>query len=115
VIPKERKAEYYATALDVCPFREWRAGFTDKRTKNTIDNRILRMMNGNFGDSKTIGSGVSEARIFLGPGYRIYYAVHEFKLVLLLGGDKGSQVSDVGLAKEYWRDYQQRILKCKPT
>jgi putative addiction module killer protein len=113
VTPKERRAVYYETALGALPFQEWRDSITDTRTRSTIDGRIRRLRSGNFGDSKPIGDGVSEARIFLGPGYRIYYAVHELILILLLGGDKGTQDADITRAKAYWKDHQRRVLKCK--
>jgi putative addiction module killer protein len=64
---------------------------------------------GNFGDCKNVGDGVSELRICYGPGIRIYYSRVGSKIVLLLcGGDKGSQAKDINKAKEFLKDYQSR-------
>jgi putative addiction module killer protein len=67
------------------------------------------MSAGNYGDIRALGDGVWEARIDWGPGYRIYYAQVDLKIILLLlGGDKRKQVSDIQLAKDYLRDWQLR-------
>jgi putative addiction module killer protein len=61
---------------------------------------------------KTIGEGVSELKIHYGPGIRIYYARVENTIILLLcGGDKGSQTKDINRAKEYLKDYLSREKK----
>jgi putative addiction module killer protein len=68
------------------------------------------MILGNMGDSKSVGEGVYEARIAYGPGYRIYYAQGGETMVLLLcGGDKGTQRRDIELAKRYLADYRRLI------
>ena len=66
------------------------------------------MRNGNFGKSKPIGEGASESKIDLGPGYRIYYGVDGANIILLLGGDKSTQVADIKVAKALWADYRER-------
>ena len=64
------------------------------------DIRIRRLSLGNFGDVKPVGSGVSELRIDHGPGYRIYFLQRGTDImVLLAGGDKGSQSQDIHTAK----------------
>jgi putative addiction module killer protein len=64
---------------------------------------------GNFGDTRQLGAGVAELRIDWGPGYRVYYALLGRTCVLLLcGGDKRKQSSDIRRAIEYLRDYQER-------
>jgi len=61
--------------------------------------RIKRASNGNFGDAKSVGSGVSEMRIDTGPGYRVYFFRRGQELVILLcGGDKKSQQADIAQA-----------------
>jgi putative addiction module killer protein len=72
--------------------------------------RIDRVREGNLGDARPVGMGVSELRIPVGPGYRVYYARDGETLVLLLcGGDKGSQDDDIRRARAYWTDYKARM------
>ena len=60
----------------------------------------MRVQSGLFGDVKPIGEGVSELRIDYGPGYRIYFAQRGAELIILLcGGDKGTQDRDIRTAK----------------
>jgi putative addiction module killer protein len=61
------------------------------------------MSEGNFGDTRPVGDGVSELRFSFGPGYRIYYTRRQNDgtlIILLAGGDKGSQRRDISLAKQ---------------
>jgi len=64
---------------------------------------------GNFGDCRALREGVSELRIDWGPGYRVYYAMMGRTCVLLLcGGDKRRQLSDMKRAIEYLEDFKER-------
>lgn len=90
------------------PFSIWRDSLDDKLTRAIIDARIARLRGGNLGDSRPVGSGVSENAIDYGPGYRIYYAAAGDKIILLWGGDKSSQNADIQTAKRFWRDYKER-------
>jgi putative addiction module killer protein len=73
------------------------------------DGRVRR---GSLGDCKPVGGGVSELRVDYGPGYRLYFGQRGQALVILLcGGDKRTQERDIGLAQQYWDDYQQRESK----
>ncbi len=64
---------------------------------------------GNFGDNKSVGEGVRERRIDFEKGYRIYFGKDGDELVLLLcGGTKTRQQSDIATAKKYWSDYKRR-------
>jgi len=77
-----------------------------------IATRIDRLSLGNFGDCKPLREGVSELRIDWGPGYRLYYAMVGRTCVLLLcGGDKRKQSSDIKRAIEYFEDYKERTHK----
>ena len=67
--------------------------------------RMDRIENGNFGDCYPVGEGVSELRIDVGPGYRIYFGQDGDLVVLLHGGDKSTQEKDIKMAKRFWRDY----------
>jgi putative addiction module killer protein len=56
---------------------------------------------GNFGDVATVGEGISEMRIFVGPGYCLYYTIRHNTIILMLcGGDKSSQAKDIKKAKK---------------
>lgn len=62
---------------------------------------------GNFGDCKSVGSGVEELRIDFGPGYRVYFVRQGDSVVILIaGGSKGSQQKDVRLAQRYWKEFR---------
>jgi putative addiction module killer protein len=106
---RDRTVVYYSTIGAKVPFREWRSGITDNDTKAAIDARIARLRGGNFGKSEPIGGGASESKIDFGPGYRIYYGLDGNELVVLLcGGDKSTQDSDIRRAKRFWGDYKER-------
>ena len=77
----------------------WFARLKDREARARILVRIRRLSLGNAGDAKPVGSGVSELRIDYGPGYRVYYVRHgETLIVLLGGGDKSTQASDIRAA-----------------
>lgn len=77
-------------------------------TAARVDRYIRRMEQGNFGDSKGVGSGVQELRIDYGPGYRVYYARNgETIIVLLAGGEKRGQSRDIARAKERWHIFKK--------
>jgi putative addiction module killer protein len=85
-------------------FANWLAGLPDRRAIARINARIRRLSLGNPGDVKPVGEGVSEMRIDYGPGYRVYFVQRGQGLVILLaGGDKGSQRRDIALAHELAR------------
>lgn len=85
-------------ATDV--FDHWFDSLRDENAKARIVVRIDRLKDGNPGDMKSVGDGVSEMRIAYGPGYRLYCAWRGAVLVILLcGGDKGSQRRDIAKAK----------------
>ena len=87
------------------PFRDWLQEL-DSTTRARVQARILRFETGNLGDHKQLGDGVWEARLAFGPGYRVYFGRSGRELVLLLlGGDKGSQRKDIKNAKESWATY----------
>jgi putative addiction module killer protein len=82
-------------------FRNWFSGLRDDPAKRRIDMRIKRLAIGNAGDVAPIGEGVSEMRIFFGPGYRVYFKDTGKEIIILLcGGDKSTQTSDIEKAKK---------------
>ncbi len=81
-------------------FDDWLHALRDNRARVRIVRRIDRLRFGNFGDARSVGEGVSELRVDYGPGYRVYFTRFGPTLVLLLcGGDKGSQSRDIANAK----------------
>lgn len=89
------------------PLDEWLAGLRDKSASAALRMRIRRLEAGNFGDCKPVGEGVSELRVDVGPGYRLYHARHG-KTFFMCGGDKSSQPADIKRAKAYWADWKRR-------
>jgi putative addiction module killer protein len=88
---------------------DWLAGLRDTRAKSAIIRRINRIELGNFGDHKQLRDGVSELRIDVGQGYRVYYALSGKTIVLLLcGGDKRQQSADIDRACACWSDWRAR-------
>ena len=80
-------------------FAKWLDGLHDIRARARIQARIERLAAGNPGDVKAVGEGVSELRIDYGPGYRVYYKKQGHEVVILLaGGDKHNQSSDIKTA-----------------
>lgn len=75
----------------------------------SIDRRIYRLEQGNFGDHKFCRDGVWELRVDVGAGYRVYYAIEGNDIILLLcAGDKRTQDTDITRACSYWQDWQRR-------
>lgn len=97
----------YEDSQGKSPYREWLYGL-DVATRARIQARILRLESGNLGDHRNVGEGVWEARLDFGPGYRVYFAFDGECLILLLcGGDKGSQKRDIKKAHQYWFEYNE--------
>ncbi|MBI5492475.1 MAG: type II toxin-antitoxin system RelE/ParE family toxin [Deltaproteobacteria bacterium] len=100
--------EYYLTAANRKPFKEWMDGL-DINTRAKIRIRLDRVRLGNLGKNRHVGEGVYELKIDYGPGYRVYYALNGKTVVLLLvGGDKSTQRKDILQAKAYWQDHKER-------
>jgi putative addiction module killer protein len=85
-------------------FAAWMRKLRDRRAKARILSRLDSAALGNFGDCESVGKGIFEMRIHVGPGYRVYYMRRGPELYLLLaGGDKGTQKRDMKLAAEIAR------------
>lgn len=81
-------------------FVDWLSGLRDTAGSVRIARRIDRLAQGNFGDAKSVGDGVSELRFAFGPGYRVYFVRRgDVVVILLCGGSKGSQLRDIERAK----------------
>lgn len=97
----------YVDVSGCSPFREWLTSL-DRVVNARIQARVLRFESGNLGDYKALGNGVFEARLDFGPGYRVYFSIHERTiLLLLLGGGKKSQKKDILQSKKYLKDYME--------
>jgi putative addiction module killer protein len=108
-MPTEQAVRVYARSDGMEPFTQWLRGLRDGRTRNRIRQRIARLRLGNVCDARSIGEGVWELRIHVGPGYRVYFGREgEAMVILLCGGDKSSQARDIERAQDYWHDYRSR-------
>lgn len=88
------------TFLRTEEFDSWLKKLKDPVGKARIVARIRSAELGNFGDSESVGDGISEMRIHVGPGYRVYYSrTGDVIYLLLCGGDKSTQKKDIKLAK----------------
>lgn len=104
--PIARKARNYRNAAGKSPFREWILRKLDVDVRNRINARIRRIeQNGNYGDCEPVGNGVYELKLDTGPGYRIYFGIDGDQIILLGGGDKDTQDSDIRKAQECWGNY----------
>ncbi|MEM9271970.1 MAG: type II toxin-antitoxin system RelE/ParE family toxin [Cyanobacteria bacterium P01_F01_bin.143] len=97
----------YETQDGKLPFWEWLRGLKDRKGRAVIQARIERVRLGNFGNCRSVGSGVQELKIYFGPGYRVYFGRDGINIVILLcGGDKSDQKEDIVFAKELWKEYK---------
>ena len=90
------------------PFGRWFDSL-DRHAARRVTIAISRMENGNFSNVASVGEGVMEYRINFGPGYRIYFGRDGNSLVILVGGGtKARQQTDIQVAQRRWREYRQR-------
>jgi putative addiction module killer protein len=88
-------------------FRKWRRRLRDERVRALIASRLDRLAFGNPGDVKPVGQGISELRIDYGPGYRVYFLRRGNEIIILLcGGDKSTQATDIKTAKRLAEDWR---------
>lgn len=81
-------------------FDAWLSDLRDRDGRRRVLARVVRLQAGNPGDVKAVGEGVSELRLTVGPGYRVYFIRRGTVLILLLtGGDKSTQAADIATAK----------------
>ena len=94
------KIEYLILPNGKAPIIEWLKSL-DSITRKRINQRILRIEDGNFGDYKKLSDDISELRFTFGKGYRIYYTEENNKIILLInGGDKSKQSKNIEKAQE---------------
>lgn len=81
-------------------FQSWLDGIADKRAQVRVFARLRMAEGGNLGDWSPVGREVSEMRIHVGPGYRLYFTIRHRELIIMLaGGDKSSQSRDINRAQ----------------
>lgn len=105
------KTERYKDAKDIVPYTNWIKKLRKKKPQEAvrIDARVARGQTGTFGDHKFERDGVWALRLDFGPGYRVYYSLEDQKMILLLsGGDKTTQDTDIDNAVAYLADYHKR-------
>lgn len=103
-----RVVKNYVTPEGEVPFVDWLRSLKDKRSIAIVLQRIDRVQLGNFGDCRSVGSGVYELKIRFGSGLRIYFGIANAELVILLcAGDKSSQRKDIPVAQKYWKEYKK--------
>jgi putative addiction module killer protein len=96
------------TLIQSSVFDAWLSALTDLKAKARILARLRSAMLGNFGDCKPVGEGVSEMRIHVGAGYRVYYMrTGTTVYVLLTGGNKSSQKKDIAQAKKMAHEFKE--------
>jgi putative addiction module killer protein len=89
-------------------YRDWLDRLRDQAGRARILIRVDRLIHGNPGDHRSLTGGVSELKIDFGPGYRVYYTQRgEQLLLLLIGGDKSSQVKDIAKAQQLAKDFEE--------
>lgn len=95
--------------IESTKFRQWLKKLKDDTGRARVVSRINRLAAGLAGDVAPVGQGVSELRIHYGPGYRVYYYQQGEVLVLLLcGGDKGSQRRDIDTAHQILKEWREQ-------
>lgn len=89
-------------------FAEW-FDRLDSEAARRVTTALYRLGLGNLSNVKGVGGGVFEYRIDFGPGYRVYFGREGEEIVILLcGGTKKRQQSDIAIAQEYWQDYKRQ-------
>lgn len=89
-------------------YRDWINSLKDRTARARIQVRVDRLVHGNPGQYRILSGGISELKVDVGPGYRVYYTQQGDELIILLaGGDKSSQRDDISLAQELARNLQE--------
>ena len=89
-------------------YRDWIDTLKDRAGRARVLMRVDRLIHGNPGSHRDLTEGVSELKVDVGPGYRVYYSLRgQTLLLLLVGGDKSSQKQDIAKALELNRKFQE--------
>ncbi|MCI5227580.1 MAG: type II toxin-antitoxin system RelE/ParE family toxin [Candidatus Electrothrix sp. AX2] len=91
-------------------FDKWLKKLRARKAVLAVTARLDRAKLGNFSDVAPVGSGISEMRIFVGQGYRLYYVIREGRIILLLcGGNKSTRERDIKKAKEMLKQSGEQL------
>jgi putative addiction module killer protein len=91
-------------------YSKWFESLKDTQARARVLARVRRLALGNPGDVAPVGDGISELRIHYGPGYRVYFVQRGDTVVILLGGgDKSSQKSDIAEAKTLAKELRESL------
>ena len=93
--------------IESATFRRWIHGLGDRAALARINARLRSASLGHMGDSKSLDGGLFEMRVHYGPGYRLYCLHAENAVVVLCGGDKGSQRRDIERAGRLAKDWRR--------
>ncbi len=94
------------------PFEQWYQKVADVRIRQAIFAKITRLVDPNYVGFKGVGAGVFELRIFIGPGYRVYFGMRGSELAIIIaGGDKKTQKEDIYEAKRLWKEYKNEAQR----
>lgn len=89
-------------------FNRWLSSLKDKKTRARIQNKVRQLRVGNFNNCKSVGGAVHELKINFGPGYRVYFAPEGEEIIVLIGGgDKSTQETDIESAKSRYQRYRE--------
>jgi len=89
-------------------YRDWIDGLKDRAGRARILVRVDRLIHGNPGQHRDLTDGVTELKIDVGPGYRVYYSQRGTRLLLLLaGGDKSTQQKDIAMAIQLAKSFEE--------
>ena len=106
---------HYTTEDGRYPVQSWLDDLRDQEARHRISSRIRRFQRGIPGDSRAVRGAIRELRIHYGPGYRVYFAMMDKEVILLLcGGDKKTQRADIATAQKRLRDWKARRRETKP-
>ena len=89
-------------------YRDWIDGLKDQTGRARVLMRVDRLIHGNPGTHRNLTEGVSELKVDVGPGYRVYYSQRGNRLLLLIaGGNKSTQANDIAKALELNRSFAE--------
>jgi putative addiction module killer protein len=102
---RPRTLKFYQAENKRYPCKEWLDGYEKYPMFSTFQERLIRVRAGNFGSHRSVGKGVVELKIDVGPGYRIYFGQDGDLVILLCRGIKDTQEKNIKTAQAYWEDY----------